>query len=182
MLGDVVGHGVDAALVMGQLRAAVGTQLDSGAAPATALAAADSYVRRRLPGGWASALSLTHVSPDGALVHIRAGSWPPLVLSPSGDIRFVEGGGSWPLASVEMDRVEAHSDRLDVDETLIVFSDGLVESGDTDPAIARSALVNVLSHLGSADLEEINASLIAHLAPWVSRRDDVAIVSLRREA
>lgn len=179
-LGDIVGHGVDATLAMGQLRAAVGVQMFAGHSLETVFATLDDYVADHFPDIRSAALSLTSVWPDGRVQHLRGGAWPPLILSPTGDTRSLDRGNSWPLATFRGTRPPATETRLESGDTLVVFSDGLPESHQPDPRLAQMAMRHALADLGRAPLAEFHAHLTTALAPPNRRTDDLALITLRR--
>ena len=99
VVGDVVGHGLDAAVAMGQLRGAV-SALAQTASPAVLLDRLDSFVET-VPS--AATATLAYVELDRATGRIRyacAGHPPPLVVSPDGRVRFLWDGRSAPLGSM----------------------------------------------------------------------------------
>ena len=107
MVGDVVGHGVTASGVMGQLRAVLRDRLDTGADIAEALGAADRFARR-LPAAHATTVCLAVLDQaDGTLSYCTAGHPPPLVVNASGETRFLPGTGGTPLAPAGRSRCAA---------------------------------------------------------------------------
>jgi serine phosphatase RsbU (regulator of sigma subunit)/anti-sigma regulatory factor (Ser/Thr protein kinase)/anti-anti-sigma regulatory factor len=78
--GDVVGHGVAASGVMGQLRAVLQDRLSDGEDPASALAAADRFARRR-PIAHATTVCVAVLDPaTGDLTYCTAGHPAPLII------------------------------------------------------------------------------------------------------
>lgn len=144
IVGDVVGHGVTASGVMGQLRAVLQDRLDDGAGIEEALAAADRFARR-LPAAHATTVCLVLLDPaTGELSYCTAGHPPPLVISASGATRFLPAGGGTPLATGG--RFPVGADRLGEGDLLLLYSDGILER----PGRAGSA--------GSAELAEVAAA------------------------
>ena len=99
VVGDVVGHGLEAAVAMGQLRGAV-SALAQTAGPALLLDRLDAFVET-VPS--AATATLAYVELDPETGHVRyacAGHPPPLVVSPDGRTRFLWDGRSAPLGSM----------------------------------------------------------------------------------
>ena len=88
-MGDVVGHGIGAASLMGQLRHATRAYAQEGHSPAVVLDRLDCLVRS-LDGGQMATLVYLVVEPDLSLVRLAsAGHVPPLVIRPDGRGRYL---------------------------------------------------------------------------------------------
>ena len=96
-MGDVVGHGLGAAALMGQLRYAARAYALEGHPPPAVLDRLDRLVRS-LPGAQMATLLYLVVEPDLTTVRFAsAGHVPPLVVGPDADARFLEGTPNPPL-------------------------------------------------------------------------------------
>ena len=97
VVGDVVGHGVAAAGVMSQLRAVLCYLLDAGVDLARAVNQLDRYAART-PGGFAATVCVVLVDPGpGTLTYVTCGHPAPLVVDPSGTVRFLTPSGHRPF-------------------------------------------------------------------------------------
>jgi PAS domain S-box-containing protein len=140
VIGDVVGHGLEAAVAMGQLRGAV-RALAPGTGPAELLERLDVFVQG-LPS--ASMATLTYAELDlstGALRYASAGHPPPLVTSPEGGTHFLWGGRSTPLGCTFGDRRVEEVTALAAGDCLVLYTDGLIErrAESIDASFARLA-------------------------------------------
>lgn len=126
-MGDVVGHGIDAAALMAELRHALRAYAVCHTSPAEVVARLDDLLQR---GGRDQMATLVYavVEPDWSHVTlISAGHPPPLVLGPDGEAEYIWGGRSTPLgAEIRPDYAEAEVD-LAPGSTLLLYTDGLVE-------------------------------------------------------
>ena len=96
-MGDVVGHGLGAASLMGQLRHAARAYALEGHSPPGVLDRLDKLVRS-LPGAQMATLLYLVVDADLRTVRFAsAGHVPPLVVDPDGEARFLEGAPNPPL-------------------------------------------------------------------------------------
>ncbi|MEV0559942.1 SpoIIE family protein phosphatase [Dactylosporangium sp. NPDC050588] len=142
VVGDVVGHGVQASATMGQLRAVLQDPLDETGDILAALAAADRLARR-VPAARAATVCVVLLDPaDGTLTWCSAGHPPPLIAGPDG-ARFLPTSGEGPLGTAA--KYTLSQDRLAPDEVVLLYSDGLVERPGRQPAAATAELAQVLS-------------------------------------
>jgi hypothetical protein len=127
VVGDVVGTGLSAAAVMGQLRSAGRALLLESRSPAHVLEALDRFAAL-IPGASVSTVFCAVVHPaTGELRYSSAGHVPGIVVDVDGGARFLEEAGSLPLAVVpDLERPEADV-VLPPGSTLFLYTDGLVE-------------------------------------------------------
>jgi serine phosphatase RsbU (regulator of sigma subunit) len=127
VVGDVVGTGLSAAAVMGQLRSAGRALLLESRSPAHVLEALDRFASL-VPGASVSTVFCAVIDPvTGSLRYSSAGHVPGIVVDVDGGSRFLEDAGSLPLAVVEdLERPEADV-VLPPGSTLFLYTDVLVE-------------------------------------------------------
>ncbi len=178
VVGDVVGHGLEAAVAMGQLRGAV-SALAQTAGPAELLDRLDAFVET-VPSAATATLAFVDLDCDtGRLRYACAGHPPPLIVSPDGRTRFLWDGRSAPLGSMLGDSRGEADEQLDEGETLVLYTDGLVERRSTsiDVGLERLADVARLSAPGAPALaDEICDALIE----GPSQDDDVCVLTIHR--
>lgn len=126
-VGDVVGRGVPAACVMGQLRIVMRAYALEFESPATAANHVGSFMRTLEGGNWSTCVYAVLDSEAGTIELTNAGHPPPLVLPPDGPARFLEGGRGIPLGVVEDHIYDAVSATLEPGSTVLLYTDGLVE-------------------------------------------------------
>jgi serine phosphatase RsbU (regulator of sigma subunit) len=175
-VGDVVGHGPGAAAVMGQLRSALTSCLLDGYGPARALEHLDRFARR-VPGARVSSVAcLLADAEHETLVWACAGHPPPLLVSAVG-ARFLD-RPSGPVLGVAASPEHAeHTTRFAPDDTVVLYTDGLVERrGESiDVGLARlAAAASARRHLPPADLVD---GVLAELHDGDGPADDVAVVA-----
>ncbi|HEU5297877.1 MAG TPA: SpoIIE family protein phosphatase, partial [bacterium] len=179
VMGDVVGRGVRAAAVMGQLRNALRAYAMEDARPAV-LARRLNTLSERL--GAPNLVTLVYLLFDLSTLsvrYVRAGHLPPLVIAPDGAAVLLEGGHALPLG-VNRDTVfeEGHA-RIRPGSTLILYTDGLVDHPDVplDEALLRLREVALGAHARGP--EELLDELLRAVLPGGSRHDDVAVLALQ---
>nr|WSX73344.1 SpoIIE family protein phosphatase [Streptomyces sp. NBC_00899]WSX80590.1 SpoIIE family protein phosphatase [Streptomyces sp. NBC_00899] len=184
-IGDIAGHDLEAATSMSQLRSMLRviaydrshlntpseslTRLDrvaEGLDIAPLVTAVHARLERRPGGGW-------HAS------WANAGHPPPLLLPASGQPRFLEGEGpDLPLCVAPwMSRTTLHYD-LHAGDTLLLYTDGLIEVPGTDLTEGMAALA---AHAEQARLRGLPLSTLCErlLAAAADRRDDAAVIGFR---
>jgi anti-anti-sigma factor len=141
-VGDVVGQGAPAAAIMGQLRSALSGYLLEGHDPVQALERLDRFADR-VPGATGSTVACLVLDPEtGELVWARAGHPPPLVAGPDG-CRSLEDATGTVLGVRARPAFTAGTARIAPGETIVLYTDGLVERrGElVDEGIARLAAI-----------------------------------------
>jgi anti-anti-sigma factor len=125
VVGDVVGHGVEAAAVMSQLRTALRMQISQGHTIAEALEAVDRF-HEQVPGSNSATLCVGSLDyATGEFQYCTAGHPPPLLVTADATARYVEPSGAGPLGS----RIgfPLRTEVLDVGDSILFYSDGLIE-------------------------------------------------------
>jgi serine phosphatase RsbU (regulator of sigma subunit)/anti-sigma regulatory factor (Ser/Thr protein kinase) len=176
VMGDVVSHGVRAAAAMGQLRTALRAYAGEPGGPASVLARLNDFVRSDEDREMATVAYLILDTGSGVVEYALAGHPPPLVLRTGAEPRFLEGGRSAPVGVVVGGRFDEATDVLEAGDTLLLYTDGLVERRDEglDASIARLA--------AAAARETTSAEALCDrlTSDAGTREDDVAILVARR--
>ncbi len=125
IVGDVVGHGVEAAAVMSQLRTALRMQLLDGRNITKALDAVDGF-REQVPGSKSATICAGLLDAStGELQYCTAGHPPPLVVSTDDTPRYLEPSGAGPLGSGT--GFPVRTETLNIGDAILLYSDGLIE-------------------------------------------------------
>lgn len=125
IVGDVVGHGVEAAAVMSQLRTALRMQISLGYTIVEALEAIDRF-HEHVPGSKSATLCVGALDfATGEFQYCTAGHPPPLLVSAGTHSRYAEPSGAGPLGSGT--GFPVRTDVLEVGDTVLLYSDGLIE-------------------------------------------------------
>lgn len=131
-VGDVVGHGVAATVVMGELRALFEERVREDGDVVAALELLCRRAQRSLPARGATVCAAVVDPAAGTVGYVTAGHPPPLVLDGEGRTRFLapSGGGALGVGH----RFQAAAHRLAEGEMLLLYTDGLVERVHRSPA------------------------------------------------
>jgi serine phosphatase RsbU (regulator of sigma subunit)/anti-sigma regulatory factor (Ser/Thr protein kinase) len=177
VIGDVAGHGLEAAAVMGQFRNALRAYALDGSGPAAAVRL-NRLTRTFEQNDMATLVYGEFDAMSSRMRFVRAGHPPPLVRNADGSVHAVNGHGSLPVGVSHNARYEASLLELAPDTTLLLYTDGLVERrGETlQDGIAR--LERVLAD-APRSLEQLCDHVIETAAPDPERADDIAVLALR---
>ncbi|HEX6724291.1 MAG TPA: SpoIIE family protein phosphatase, partial [Gaiella sp.] len=179
VVGDVVGHGLDAAVAMGQLRGAVRALAPTGS-PSRVLDALDLFVEQ-VPQAAMATLAYAELDlENGALTYACAGH-PPLLLHGPDGCRLLWEGRSLPLgASFEGHQRTQATDQLAAGETILLYTDGLVEDRERGISTGLDLLLEVAAEVGDAAPSAFVESIVDRLVAAIDSQDDVCLLALRR--
>ncbi|MFN3216248.1 MAG: SpoIIE family protein phosphatase [Acidimicrobiales bacterium] len=178
VIGDVVGHGIDAAAAMGRLRAASATLIAAGEPNPRAILGAIE----RCAGGpdgidFLTAFVAVVDTETGRLRYASAGHPPALVIRSDSEPLVLDDALSAPICSLKVgDRPHAAVD-LAPDDVVVAFTDGLVERRDRSVHDGLAELRALARTLRDNDVEDLNRILVEQMV--ADSGDDVVAVSLR---
>ncbi len=178
-IGDVVGHGIAAAALMGRLRTALHSYAIEGHGPGRTLELVDRFVHSLNESAMATAAYAVFDTYNSTLQYATAGHLPPLIIADS-QVRELEVTPAPPLGAFPYGRCPEHELSLDSGEMLLLYTDGLVERRGVPLSAGIDALADAVR--GAATPEHACALAVAVLVPAEGLRDDVAIVSLQNAA
>jgi signal transduction histidine kinase/DNA-binding response OmpR family regulator/serine phosphatase RsbU (regulator of sigma subunit) len=173
VMGDVMGRGVRAAAVMGQLRSAVRAYARLDLPPADVLENLDSAVRELGSDQIVTCVYAVYDPGERTLVYASAGHLPPLLVVPGQPARRLTGAASPPLGVGQPGMVEERVE-LPADALLVLYTDGLVERRDSDLDAGIDALAQELD-AWSGSLEDLPMRLVQSLLPD-GPDDDIAVL------
>ena len=178
VIGDVAGHGLEAASLMGQLRMAVRAYALEGHPPHVVAVRAEALLRELASDQMVTMLYLV-VDLDtleGRLVN--AGHPPPLVVNGNA-AQFLDAPPGPPMGIGEHARFAETSVRIEPGTTLILYTDGLVDRRDLalDDGLAR--LLRVAEAHALLNAEELCDRLLAEMVPG-DVTDDIALLAIRQ--
>ncbi|WP_437108863.1 SpoIIE family protein phosphatase [Streptomyces sp. enrichment culture] len=179
VIGDVQGHNVTAAGLMGQVRTAVRAYTTVGQPPEEVMRSTNRLLFDLGSELFASCLYLRLDPAHGRAVMSRAGHPPPLLRRPDGRVRVLDLAGG-PLLGIDGSAAYPSTEvALPPGSLLVLYTDGLVESPGTDFEEALADLGRRLTDLGDRPLDDLADALVRHGADAEGRRDDIALLLLR---
>ncbi|MES4890005.1 GAF domain-containing SpoIIE family protein phosphatase [Streptomyces sp. NPDC096012] len=184
VIGDVTGHGLRAAVIMGQLRTALRAYAVEGNGPARILTLLHRMLRHQQPELYATCAIARFTPGEPGVVWAAAGHPPPLTRGPGGEVRVLDVKPGIMLGVPVPYEYEEQSVELPAGSTLALYTDGLVErrSAGIDAGIDR--LAQAMGALGAAELEDLETAADSLLKPMLqdSEHDDDICLLLCRTA
>ena len=177
-IGDVVGHGLDASVAMSALRAAIRSSARDDPRPSAILTRVNGVLARAHNEGLASALVaiLEPLSLDVTLA--SAGHAGPAIADPRGEITHPAVTGCLLGADANAQYADVEF-RLEPGSSMLLYTNGLLKSGDTGTAPARLEAALLASASAGDDVAgAVYRMLLGDEAPL----DDVALLAVTASA
>jgi serine phosphatase RsbU (regulator of sigma subunit)/DNA-binding response OmpR family regulator/anti-sigma regulatory factor (Ser/Thr protein kinase) len=179
MIGDIVGHGVQAATTMGELRNALRAFAIEGHAPGGALTLLNRVVHTTLGPGMVATVLFLIVDPAAHQVTIAsAGHPPPARLRADGRVDYLDVDPCLPLGVDARAAISERVHEIAAGDTLLVYTDGLIERREESIEVGLKRLLDALRDApgGVEALCEhvLERTLGSHLG-----QDDAALLAVR---
>ncbi|GAA1961685.1 SpoIIE family protein phosphatase [Kitasatospora viridis] len=183
VVGDVVGHGISAAVAMGRLRTSIRNFAALDLPPDEVLGRLDELVAQLDEEGAGPEISgstcvyAVYDPVSGDCVVSLAGHPRPALLAPDGEVSFPVVGVSPPLG-IGGHPFESTVLRLTPGSSLVLFTDGLVENRSEDIDVGLERLRTVLAEQAGRGPEEL-CEAVTRSALVERPADDVALLVAR---
>ena len=177
VIGDVAGHGLPAAVVMGRLRSALRAYAIESATPGQAL----DRLRRKFahfePGKMATVLYITIAADLASFTIASTGHFPPVIAVPGREPILLDCSSSPPIgAPATADHVDVVCE-LSPGTTVGCYTDGLVERRDVS---IDDRLERLRAAFYAGDVEDVCGAVAAELIGPEAVEDDTALLVFRR--
>lgn len=174
-VGDVAGHGLDAAALMGQLRNAARAYAVDELEPG-ALVTKLNRLLSDVPEGLLATLIFATLDPrTGALRWSNAGHPPPVALGADATARFLEDVHGPPLGA-DATATFATSHGTVAGGALVLYTDGLIEQRTRSISDGLTALCCAVGTTDRADLERFCDEVADRVLPSSEREDDMCLL------
>jgi PAS domain S-box-containing protein len=183
VLGDAVGRGIPAAAAMGQLRGVVTGAASVEPDPERVVEATDRFARLGSDTTGTSMVYALVDRRDDRLRYVSAGHLPGALLRHDGEVELLCEGRRPLLGSIDLDRRwPVASSSFAVGDTLVLFTDGLVERRSEDIDAGLDRLVRTLRALAplAVDVTALCDRLVDDLVGTEAIDDDIAVLVARR--
>jgi serine phosphatase RsbU (regulator of sigma subunit) len=189
VIGDVQGHGVQAAATMGQLRSAVRAFALGDRPPDEVMSSTNHLLIDLDPGLFASCCYIRLDPATGVARAARAGHPPPLLRSPDGRTRVLDLPGGVVLGVDPRARYPVTELQMEPGAILALYTDGLVERPGSDIDEGITALRVALAKAGAPAARPVGRflagvadRLTATARHALDRPDDIALLLATRRA
>ncbi|MFE2648081.1 PP2C family protein-serine/threonine phosphatase [Streptomyces nigra] len=179
-VGDVVGHGLRAAAVMGMLRSALSAVIRATPSPAQALEVLGLYARSMEGATAATAVKVLVDTRSRLIIYSNAGHPPPVLLHTDGSCELLDRATDPPLGTREhhVPRPQAGVSYQPGD-TLVLYTDGLIERRGEDIDVGLARLTSALAQDGTLGHDQLADALLARLDVAGGSSDDIALIVIR---
>ncbi|MEU9142254.1 PP2C family protein-serine/threonine phosphatase, partial [Streptomyces sp. NPDC048404] len=179
-VGDVVGHGLEAAAVMGMLRSALSAVVRAVERPARALDVLGLYARD-VEGALAATVVQAVVDTRACrIMYSSAGHPPPILVHPDGTFDLLDRATDPPLGARSEHVPHPHAElRYTRGDTFVLYTDGLIERRGEDIDASLQRLTDALTRHGDHEPEGLADALLADLGVSSGAPDDIALIVIR---
>jgi DNA-binding response OmpR family regulator/serine phosphatase RsbU (regulator of sigma subunit) len=173
-IGDVQGHSLQAATVMGELRHGLRAFVSEGHPPLAITGLVNDALRRYHPGIIATLCLVLVNAESGGLSIVNCGHLPPLLVDGPSAVFAGEGG---IMLGVTQHEPHTETASLPAGGTVLLFTDGLVEDRKVALDVNLEKLRTTALAAADADVEAFANQVMSVFGP---SEDDVAMIALRR--
>jgi len=178
-IGDVAGHSIDSASIMGQIRSLVRGYAIDTFCPQDVLRRTDAAICQLVPEAVATAFYAVLDPATGDLFYANAGHPPPLYTSQPGHAEFLDDSPGVMLGTgADTDFATGHYD-LAPGTVLLMYTDGLVEHRHRDISEGLALLSTALRDTPGRTADQVCKSVQADMLGEGPRADDLCILAVR---
>ena len=175
--GDVAGHGLAAAAVMGRIRTTIRSYALAGAEPEEVLALTDHNLEHFDPDKMATVVCAASKPPFDEVRISTAGHLPPVLAGPGGPANLVELEAALPLGVQPGISRQSTTVRLPPSTMLFFYTDGLVERRDDSLDVRLKQLCAAVT---ADEPLAVCHRVMGLLVGADDADDDIAVLALRR--
>ena len=177
VIGDVAGHGIIAAAIMGKIRMALRAYAFDGGSCGEVLGRVNALLRDVQDGATATVWYARYNPRDRTLEYANAGHVPPLLSETQGVVpQYLTEVHGPPLGAIAGMQYLQSQRVLDAGSTLLLYTDGLIERRSVSIDDGLSAL-RTHSSFNGTDLQ-VTCDTILHTLGAESAEDDVAVLAV----
>jgi PAS domain S-box-containing protein len=176
VVGDVTGHSIQAAAIMGQLRTTTAALARLGCPAQEIMGQLSGLVAEHGPETGATCLYAQYDPASRRCRFTSAGHPPPALRHPSGTTEFIDMPGGVMLG-VSPGSYPATDTQLPPGSVLALYTDGLIEQPGQDISIGMSRLTRTLTASPAASLDQLCDSVLTSVGDQA--RDDIVLLLAR---
>jgi PAS domain S-box-containing protein len=180
-IGDVAGHSIGSASIMGQVRSLLRAYTLEHPAPADVLKRTNAAVCHLLPDAYATAFYAVLDLSNGDVAYANAGHPPALLDSGDGHALYLDGKPGAMLGATTGTHYTASHGSLAPGARLLLYTDGLIEDRRRDIAEGFSALAQAMRACDTRTAEQACQCAQTAMLRSGTRADDVCMLAIRRQ-
>jgi len=179
-IGDIVGHGIDAAAAMGQVRNALRAYGNENPSPASIFTRINELLCDTAEDLFCTAFCAVVDPWAQTILYSDAGHPATLVLTKAGEARLLEGARSTPLGAMRGARYRDELEPLEPGAIIFAYTDGLIESRHESLDVRIAGLVDAAVASLRLPLSRLPEAVGKMLLPGDDvLEDDVAMIAVR---
>ncbi|MGO9781780.1 MAG: SpoIIE family protein phosphatase [Streptosporangiaceae bacterium] len=178
-VGDVVGHNITSASIMGQVRNMLRAYAVDAADPSDVLHRANVALSQLLPDAMATAIYAVLDPATGDLSYANAGHPPPVCVSVTGSVDYLDAATGTMLGALGDGVFTTGHRRLPPGTVLLLYTDGLIESHDRDISDGFTALAGAMHQARGLTADQTCTAVQTVLLAGAPRADDVCLLAGR---
>lgn len=178
-IGDVVGHNITSASIMGQVRNMLRAYAVDTADPSDVLHRANTALSQLLPDAMATAIYAVLDRATGELSYANAGHPPPVCISVTGSVDYLDAATGTMLGAPGDGVFTTGNRRLPPGAGLLLYTDGLIESHDRDISDGLTALASAMHQTRGLTADQTCTTVQTVLLAGAPRADDVCLLAGR---
>jgi PAS domain S-box-containing protein len=182
-IGDIVGHGIQAAAAMGQVRNALRAYGNEDPSPASIFTRINDLLCDTAEDLFCTAFCAVVDPWAQTIVYSDAGHPATLVLTRTGEVRALEEARSTPLGALRGAVYQERTEILEPGAIIFAYTDGLIESRQESLETRLGVLAEAVSAAAGLPLPRFPDAIGAKLLGGESEReDDVAMIAVQIDA
>ena len=178
VMGDVAGHGIRSASIMGQLRSATRAHVLEGASPAEVLEKVNRFLLTLDVDSMATVLVCLVEPATGTVLYANAGHCLPLVRAGKKQVSYLDSAGGVPLGALDAPEYQNALATFGAGDTLVLYTDGLVEERG-QPYTAGLAHLEDATRDAPLDPDAVCNRILREAVGDGVRDDDVTLLVLQ---
>jgi anti-sigma regulatory factor (Ser/Thr protein kinase)/putative methionine-R-sulfoxide reductase with GAF domain len=179
VVGDVVGRGVAAAMLMSQMRTAVRAFASEGHGPAGVAGRLNDLLFREggQPTATVSYLALDHET--SRITAVSAGHLPPLLIDAEGQADYLDLPSGPPVGAARIAHFYEIQFDVPLGSLLLLYTDGLVERREEPLETGLERLRTIAAVIGSSSPQAFCDAVLSGALEDGDQQDDAALIALQ---
>lgn len=177
--GDVAGHSITSAAIMGQVRTLLRAYAIDNPDPSRVLRRTNTALSKVLPETLASVVYAVLDPATGHLTYANAGHPPPILVTADGHCEYLVDTSGIMLGAAKEAGFVTHVRRISPGTAMLCYTDGLIEDRHRDIAGGLAILADALKHAAPLTAEAMCATAQSALLGTAERADDVCLLAAR---